>query len=84
MGRKKGRRTRSNGGSRTRYVTRGSPGNGNGPFEHNQWTVEGRIERLGHLAGRLRSDSVPLPVKLVFLVPLLVTLVLVLISVIVN
>lgn len=42
-GRKKGRRTRSDsGGSRTDITN----GVGFPEFEHNQWTFEGRIERL--------------------------------------
>ncbi len=45
--RKKGRRTRSDTGGRRSDVTRGV---GFPEFEHNQWTFEGRIERLAAFA----------------------------------
>ena len=47
-GRKKGRRTRSDSGGRRSDITQGV---GFPEFEHNQWTFEGRIERLAAFAG---------------------------------
>jgi hypothetical protein len=44
-GRTRGRRTRSDSGGQRVDVEPGFPS-----FEHNQWTVEGEIERLGAFA----------------------------------
>jgi hypothetical protein len=55
MGRRRGRRTRSDSGGRRRNVEAGFP-----TFRHNQWTFEGQIERLGHLSrsmSRLRRSG---------------------------
>jgi hypothetical protein len=46
-GRKKGRRTRSDSGGKRVDITHGV---GFEEFEHNQWTIEGRIERLAAFA----------------------------------
>ena len=46
-GHKKGRRTRSDTGGRRVDITRGV---GFQEFEHNQWTFEGRIERMAAFA----------------------------------
>jgi hypothetical protein len=54
-GRKKGRRTRSDSGGRRVDITDGV---GFPEFEHNQWTFEGRIERMAAFArgaGRARG-----------------------------
>ena len=45
MGKRRGRRTRSDSGGSRHNVEEGFP-----TFEHNQWTFEGEIERLGALA----------------------------------
>jgi hypothetical protein len=45
MGRRRGRRTRSDDGGRRVDLEDGFP-----TFRHNQWTIEGEIERLGTFA----------------------------------
>lgn len=49
MGRRRGRPTRSDAGGRGRPLGGGWP-----EFEHNQWTFEGRWERVGAFATGLR------------------------------
>ena len=59
MGKRRGRRTRSDSGGRRRNLEEGFP-----TFEHNQWTFEGEIERLGVLArafNRRKRDPEPRP-----------------------
>jgi hypothetical protein len=73
QGRKRGRRTRSDrGGSRVNI----DDGVGFPEFEHNQWTFEGEIERLGALArGSHRVSGWRRTLAVVVAVPFLVTFV---------
>ena len=77
MGRRKGRRTRSSSGGRRVDVEQGFPS-----FEHDQWTIEGYIERLGAFArgardsrGAKRWLAIGL-VVLIFVLPITVGIVL--------
>jgi hypothetical protein len=77
MVRRRARRTRSRTGRRRPNVEQGFP-----RFEHNQWTVEGEIERLGafargarHSRGARRWFAIGL-VLLIIVVPIVVGIVL--------
>jgi hypothetical protein len=70
MGRRRRRRTRSDSGGRRLNIEEGLP-----TFEHNQWTFEGEIERLGAFARGAARVTGPrrwlaVFVALVFVVPL--------------
>jgi hypothetical protein len=73
QGRKRGRRARSDrGGSRVNI----DDGVGFPEFEHNQWTFEGEIERLGAFArGSHRVSGWRRTLAVVVAVPFLVTFV---------
>ncbi len=66
MGRRRGRRTRSDGEGCRANAERAFP-----TFEHNQWTFEGEIERLGAFASGAARHSGPKRWMAVFLVLLI-------------
>jgi hypothetical protein len=71
MGKRRGRRTRSDSGGRRLDIENGFP-----TFEHNQWTFEGYLERWGafHRGLSQRRDSGrPMPGAAELVVPILVT-----------
>jgi hypothetical protein len=71
QGRKRGRRTRSDGGGSRQNI---DDGVGFPEFDHNQWTFEGLIERLGAFArGSHRVSGWRRTLAVVMALPILVS-----------